>query len=117
MMPFFISKDLEDRVNEDCLIEDNNSNTLKEFILELKDENKNYLLDIETLKFLKSNDISITCFSNINLVEFLLTCNFSSKVLFKNMSYILSNVKIVEINKELNDIYRIDVHAKFHKEV
>ena len=86
-------------------------------MLDLKAENKSYSLDVETLKFLKTNIMLITCFSNINLVELLLTCNFSSKILFKNITYILSNVKIVEINKELNDIYRIDVHAKFHKEV
>ena len=111
-MAFFVSKDLEDRVNEDCLIEDGSiASSLKEFVLELKAENKSYLLDIVNLKFLKANTTSIVCFSNINLVEFLLTCNFSSKILFKNMSFELSNVNIIEINKEVNDIYRIDVHA------
>jgi len=117
-MAFFVSKDLEDRVNEDCLITDSSiDSNLKEFILELRGENKIYSLDVRTLKFSNSHDMLITCFSNIKLVEFLLTHNFSSKILFKNMSYELSNIKIVEINKELNDIYRIDVHAKFHKEV
>jgi len=112
-MAFFVSKDLEDRVDEECLIEDNTrlESNLKEFVLELKTENENYSLDVKALKFLKSDYVSVACFSNINLVEFLLTCNFSSKILFKNMSFELSNVNIIEINKEVNDIYRIDVHA------
>ena len=105
-MAFFVSKDLEGRVDESSLIEISDpKKELKEFVLEVDE----ITCDVIEVNFLTHNIMSIKCEGNIHAVDKLAFSNSKCKIYFKNKSIEIDTFKIVNILKKDNDTYIISV--------
>ena len=106
-MAFFISKDLEGRVDENSLLDDmQNKDLLKEFIFQAG----RIICQITEIKFF-NNDIfdyaEIECECNIHAIDYLAFSKESGKIYFKNNVVEVSELKIIKILKKDSDIYNI----------
>jgi hypothetical protein len=110
-MAFFVSKDLEGRVDENSLIPNSSVERIsKEFVLQV-DEVEFQIIEI---KFF-NNDIfdyaEIECECNIYAVDYLAFSKESGKIYFKNNTIEISDLQIIKILKKDNDIYSIRVNG------
>ena len=113
-MSFFVSKSLKDRVDESCLIEEvitSKPDRRREFVVTFKNQDQESFLQIEDLKFNKDKTASFSCRSNLTAVENVIFDMASGEITFKNKKAIVEDVKIVEINRVDNDIYRMKVNC------
>ena len=111
-MSFFVSKDLEGLVDENCLIPSEESDTLnKEFILEFD----KYVCYIKELNFKKSDlkpklEISFNC--NVHTVDVLFKkLGGSASVRIKNTILSVEDLTIDNIFKEEDDNYIVRLTA------
>jgi hypothetical protein len=105
-MAFFVSKDLEGRVDESSLIEISDpKKELKEFVLEVD----KITCKVIEVNFWTRNIMSIKCEGNIHAVDKLTFSNSKCKVYFKNKSIEIDTFKIVNILKKDNDTYIISI--------
>jgi len=110
-MAFFVSKDLEGRVDENSLIEaEDRHDSLKEFVFEIDEIS----CQITKIKFFNNNDhdyAEIECECNIHAVDQLAFSSNTGIVFFKNKSIEVHTLKIVKILKKDSDNYTISVNG------
>ena len=117
-MSFFISKDLEGKVDENCLIKNNDPENEKlKFV---------FLFNNTTCNLTEVGFGSID--SLIKTVSFKFECNIHildklfndyhdvGKIVFKDSRLSLSNITIEKIFKKQNDIYTLEASATYYIE-
>ena len=115
-MSFFVSKALEGKVDENCLIPSEESDTLnKEFVLEI--EETPLVCCIRELSFVANQEqrslvASIDC--NIHAIDFLFTNPGSqARIRFKNSALLVEEIKIDNIFKKDGDNYIVGLTAHY----
>tara|TARA_A100001011_G_scaffold366206_1_gene418550 strand:+ start:175 stop:519 length:345 start_codon:yes stop_codon:yes gene_type:complete len=110
-MSFFVSKSLVGKVDENCLIPSEESDTLsKEFVL----ETSNFVCHIQEVTFSPDNTVSVRCECNIHVIDSILdTKDNQGKIKFKNSSMIVTDLKIENIFKEDGDNYIVGLKATY----
>ena len=114
-MAFFVSKDLESRVDETSLLKDiKKEEPVKEFVFQVgKIE-----CQITEIKFF-NNDIfdyaEIECECNIYAVDYLAFSKESGKIYFKNNAIEISDLQIIKILKKESDIYNVRLNGSISR--
>ena len=112
-MAFFVSKDLEGRVDENSLLEDTHSeNIMKEFVFQVE----KVVCQILEVNFINDSELGISsveleCECNIHSIDHLIVTDLSGKIFFKNNTIEVSDLKIIKILKKDSDIYIIRLNG------
>ena len=113
-MTFFISKDLEGKVDENCLNNDYQNEKLKFVFLF-----KNTVCNLSEVNFETIDSIIKTiCFKfecNIHVLDKLFNDYHDvGEIVFKESRLSLSNISIEKIFKKQNDIYTLEASATYY---
>lgn len=113
-MSFFVSKDLEGKIDENCLIPNESIKTEREFVFIFKDSYcniveanfENGLINIIKFKF----DANIHVLDN--LFE---DYENKGKIIFKKSYFDLQDIQIEKIFKKESDNYILEASAVYHR--
>lgn len=113
-MSFFVSKSLSGKIDESCLLANDNEKESKDnFLLVLE----NLKCNITEIRFIKnSKKIKLKCTCNIHTVENLLFNKKQGKIIFNKKSIIVDDLKIIKIIKRDKDSYIIDMTLDYEVE-
>jgi len=112
-MSFFVSKDLEGKIDESCLVPHEETPLSQEFVFKF-DNNICDLIEIDLNDVVKVINFSFE--SNIHVLDNLFSNNIDkAKIIFKNTYLDLTQVKIEKIFKRESDIYILEVSANYHR--
>ena len=111
-MSFYISKDLEGKVDENCLLQNKESNLTNEFCLIFKE----MTCQISEIKFNYCGDVLNIKFNcNIYTIDELCKKNLNCTLIFKNKQFQVFDIKIDKILKKDRDNYTVDICARYSR--
>ena len=105
-MSFFVSKSLENIVDEDCLIDDV---SYEEFTAYFKNESEDLFLGINSIRLLDENKIELLCNSNLAVIEKLFVSCCIRSLKLKKKSFAVQDGRIIEINRAAQDSYKVRI--------
>ena len=109
-MSFFISKDLEGKVDENCLLQNKEAKVTNEFCLIFKE----MTCQVSEIKFnYDNNKLKIQLNCNIHAVDELCKTNLNCTLIFKNNIFQVFDIKIDKILKKDRDNYTVDICARY----
>ena len=111
-MSFFVSSEIKNRVDENCLIASDSPSTIdREFILKISET----VLSINKVEFSQGElfeCVKIECNCNIHAIDKLFTPAIDGRLIFKDASIIIRDVQIEKIFKKDSDNYIVEIFAR-----
>tara|TARA_Y100000593_G_C4312212_1_gene338963 strand:- start:196 stop:543 length:348 start_codon:yes stop_codon:yes gene_type:complete len=111
-MSFFVSKEIESIVDENCLIDKKKF----EQKFSLADIEKNVFLQIDEIKFIDQNNLKIHFICNLSMFEKIFTKKLNLVVQLEESSIPIISYNIVKLKRLSNDNYNIKLNCILEKE-